>query len=223
MTGKSLRRASSKRYFVASRVESASETIGNLENGVAVTGLTCGQFSMVDIIEHCLKETGGGDLFVSTWTAGIYDIERSKSLMDLGLIKSVRFVLDRAMFSKSPQYAGPMIEAFGIDSFRDTNVHAKVSIITGAKFNCVIRASMNLNKNLKTEQFDIDCCNELHDFYMQWANLLWDEAKPNKSAESVFKSVWDKFTKLRGEPIKSAYPLASDIAKKIFNERNGLA
>lgn len=214
--GKALRRTYAKRYFVASRLEGAAETIGALRPGDEVCGLTCGQFSMIDILEHMLNEAGGpADVFVSTWTAGIYDVERAAQLAANGNIRSARWMMDKAMFSKSPKYAGPMIEAFGIDAFRDTNVHAKVTLVASDAVRMVCQASMNLNKNLKTEQFDISVCNETYEFFRVWADDLWSAADPGADAESVFKSVWDKFTLTRGQPVASPWPSARDIGKRL--------
>ena len=212
--GKALRRGHKRRYFVASRLEGAAETIGPLNVGDEITGLTCGQFSMIDILEHMLNEAGGpADVFVSTWTAGIYDVQRAAQLRDNGNIRSIRWMMDRAMFSKSPQYAGPMIEAFGLEAFRDISVHAKVTLVASDAKRMVCRASMNLNKNLKTEQFDISVCDEMYAFFRRWADELWTAAEPGADTESVFKAVYDKFTALRGEAAPSMWPRMREIAK----------
>lgn len=214
--GLALRRKTNRRNFVASRLEGAAETIGALDVGDEVTGLTCGQFSMIDILEHMLNESGGqSDVFVSTWTAGMYDVERAAQIAECGKIKSIRWIMDRALFSKSPEYSGPMIEAFGIDAFRDTSVHAKVTLVKSDFKKMVCRSSMNLNKNLKTEQFDISVCDEVYDFYLSWANLLWEEARPGDDADHVFKSVWDKFTALRGDPKVGPWPSLKDFGKSL--------
>ena len=213
--GVALRRTYKKRYFVASRLEGAAETIGALNDGDEITGLTCGQFSMIDILEHMLNESGPADVFVSTWTAGLYDVERAAQLAANGNIRSIRWMMDRAMFSKSPQYAGPMIEAFGVEAFRDTNVHAKVTLVASDRMRMVCRASMNLNKNLKTEQFDISVCDEMYAFFLSWADALWVEAAPSAGADHVFKAVWDKFTATRGAPPVMAWPSAKDVAKRL--------
>lgn len=198
--GIALRRAYKRRYFVASRLEGAAETIGRLDAGDEVTGLTCGQFSMIDILEHMLGEAGGvSDVFVSTWTTGIYDVE-SVAGMCGGKIRSIRWMMDRAIFSKSPEFAGPLIERFGLDAFRDTNTHAKVTLVASDTKRMVCRSSMNLNKNLKTEQFDISVCDETYAFYIAWADAIWAAASPDKLAGPVFKAVFDTFTQLRDIP-----------------------
>lgn len=214
--GIALRRAHKRRYHVASRLEGAAETIGPLNEGDEVSGLTCGQFSMIDILEHMLNEAGGDcDVFVSTWTAGIYDVERSAALKAGGKIRSIRWMMDRAMFSKSPEFSGPMIEAFGLDAFRDTNVHAKVTLVASATKRMVCRASMNINKNLKTEQFDISVCDDLYEFFLGWADGLWDAAKPGVDAEHVFAKVFDAYKRTRGEPVRSHLPKMVDVVAKL--------
>jgi hypothetical protein len=185
---------------------------------------------MIDILEHMLNEAGGGaDVFVSTWTSGIYDVQRAAQLQERGLIRSARWMMDRTMFSKSPQYAGPMIEAFGLDAFRDTNVHAKVTLVASATKRMVCRASMNLNKNLKTEQFDISVCDETYAFFLQWADELWLAAQPGADAENVFRGVFDKFKALRGgDQWDSKWPRMKEMVRGLpraadVGRRNGLA
>lgn len=213
---KSLRRKSTTRYKVLSRVASAQKCIGNLSQGDEITGLTCGQFSSIDILEHMLNELGAGDVSVSTWTSGIYDIERSAQLKSTGLIKSIRFLLDKTQFSKSPQYAGVMLENFGVESFRDTNTHAKITIVNGERGAAVMRASMNLNKNLKTEQFDISVCDEVVNFYQAWFDEIWIQSGLNKDAEKVFQNTYDKYQVLRGEKRNfDGVRSMSEIAKNI--------
>jgi hypothetical protein len=45
---------------------SAAEAIGPIEAGIEVFGLSKGQFSLIDIIEHCLKASGPADVVIST-------------------------------------------------------------------------------------------------------------------------------------------------------------
>lgn len=213
---KSLRRKSGSRYKVISRIHNAQECIGNLNYGDEITGLTCGQFSSIDILEHMLNELGESDVSVSTWTSGIYDVERASQLKETGLIKSIRFLLDKTQFSKSPQYAGVMLENFGVESFRDTNTHAKITIVNGERGSAVMRSSMNLNKNLKTEQFDISVCDEVVNFYRTWFDEIWIQAGLNTAAEKVFLNTYDKYQNIKGAPRNyNGMKTMTEIAKQI--------
>ncbi len=219
-TPRLVRRAHQQRYFVASRLEGAAETIGRLRAGDEVTGLTAGQFSMIDVLEHMVREAGGdADVFVSTWSAGLYDIEQVASLRSDGLVRRARWMVDRAVFSRSPAYAGAMMECFGRDAFRDSNIHAKVAIVEGRDLRMVCRGSMNLNKNLRAEQFDISVSDEIVDFFRTWADALWEAAAPDTSTESVFAKVWADFTALRGAAPRHIWPSAREMAAALPNVR----
>lgn len=129
---------------VIHRTGTAMEVIGPLEPGTRVTGLTAGQFSAIDAMEHMVDELGPADVRISTWTTGLYDARREREIRVAGRIRSVRMLLDRGTFEKSPKFAGPLIEALGVDAFRCLSVHAKVVIVSGARGAAVMRSSMNL-------------------------------------------------------------------------------
>lgn len=43
--------------------------------GDDICGITNGQFSLIDIIDHVLTQTGPADVAIATWTMGVYDAE----------------------------------------------------------------------------------------------------------------------------------------------------
>ncbi len=178
---------------VIHRTETAMEVIGPLSPGVRVTGLTAGQFSAIDAMEHMVDELGPAAVRISTWTTGLYDVQRAKDIRIKGRISDIRVLLDRGTFEKSPKFAGPSIEALGIQAFRCLSVHAKVIIVTGARGSAVMRSSMNLNKNLRTEQFDIDVCDAVAAFYTDWFDALWEESGRSLDNQAIIKAVYDRF------------------------------
>lgn len=183
---------------VAHRTDTAAEVIGQLTDGVRVTGLTAGQFSAIDAMEHMVDQLGPAVVRVSTWTTGLYDVQRAAQIRVDGRITGIRVLLDRGTFEKSPKYAGPLIEALGVDAFRCLSVHAKVIIVCGARGAAVMRSSMNLNKNLRTEQFDIDVCNEVAAFYTAWFDALWDECGRSQDNRAIIQAVYDRWDKDTG-------------------------
>ena len=178
---------------VVHRTATAAKTIGPLAPGVRVTGLTAGQFSAIDAMEHMCAELGPAAVRVSTWTTGLYDVHRAAQIRLRGRITDIRMLLDRGTFEKSPKYAGPLIEALGVDAFRCLSVHAKVIIVCGARGSAAFRSSMNLNKNLRTEQFDIDVDDEVAAFYCAWFDALWDEAGRSSDNRTIIKAVYDRW------------------------------
>ncbi|MFN4201867.1 MAG: hypothetical protein ACK4GM_02275 [Tabrizicola sp.] len=182
---------------VCTRVETAAETIGPLLPGMRMTGVTAGQFSAIDALEQMVCELGPASVRVSTWTTGIYDVERTRAIRVDGRITDVRFLLDRGTFEKSPQFAGPLIELLGPEAFRCLSVHAKVIIVDGGPGRrAVFRSSMNLNKNLRTEQFDIDVDDEVAVFYTLWFDGLWEESGRSHDNRRIFAAIYDRYRAL---------------------------
>ena len=196
---------------VAHRTDSAAECIGALDPGIRVTGVTAGQFSAIDVMEHMANQLGKATCRVSTWTTGIYDVQRAKAMKDNDQLADVRFLLDRGTFEKSPQFSGPLIEQFGVDAFRSMSVHAKVIIVDGERGSAVMRSSMNLNKNLRTEQFDIDVCEDVAGFYREWFDALWDESGRTRENSKIMQAVFDRYLCLpKPEDVKPLDPLDMD-------------
>ena len=197
---------------VVHRTETASEVIGPLVPWQRVTGVTAGQFSAIDAMEHMIDELGPDAVVrVSTWTTGLYDVERAKQMRLEGRVSDIRFILDRGTFEKSPKFAGPLIERLGVDAFRCLSVHAKIIIVEGARGAAVMRSSMNLNKNLRTEQFDVDVDGAVAEFYIDWFDALWDEAGRSSDNRAIIKAVYDRFqAEAPGEAEKQKNPPAAE-------------
>lgn len=216
---RSLRFATAKVRRVVHRTGTAAKVIGRLEPGVRVTGLTAGQFSAIDAMEHMVDELGPAKVRVSTWTTGIYDVRRARDIRTRGRITDIRMLLDRGTFEKSPKYAGPLIEVLGIEAFRCLAVHAKVIIVLGARGNAVMRSSMNLNKNLRTEQFDIDVDDAVAALYGDWFDGLWEESGRSQDNRAIISAVYDRFLAIPEQvdapkrPRTARRPAASKAAK----------
>jgi hypothetical protein len=144
--------------------QNAVACIGELQAGVRIFGFTKGQFSLLDLIWAVLNQTGPAHVVVSTWTTGIRDAENSEMLLKSKQILTFQLVTDRSFPTRQPQYCQRLIEIFGSDSIRCTRTHAKFALIRNESWNIAIRSSMNLNKNARFEQFDLDDDREMCDF-----------------------------------------------------------
>lgn len=133
----------------------ASEAIGPLWSGCEIYGLSKGQFSLIDIIAHCLPQTGPADVTIATWTAAGADLGFAYSLLTDGAIRTVRFIVDFSFPTRQPSYCAALRERFGDDCIRVTKTHAKFVLIRNEGWNLVIRSSMNLNENRRLESFEI--------------------------------------------------------------------
>lgn len=174
-------------------VESASECIGILAPRCRIIGLTKGQFSMLDLLRAVIAQTGPANLALSTWTFGIRDIENAAWLLHKGDIRSLRILTDRSFATRQPSYCRRLIEVFGDESVRVSNTHAKFAILRNDSWNICIRGSMNLNRNKRWENFDLDDSAEVCEFFDRLiAELEFITPPGPRPGEDVVEDVFHK-------------------------------
>jgi len=156
--------------------------------------LSKGQFSIVELIEHCLNATGAADLTISTWTAAGADLAHTRKMLDDGRVRSARWLVDFSFPSRQPGYVKILREKFGDASIRCTANHAKFVMIRNEEWNIVIRTSMNLNLNRRLESYEISDSQEMADWLEEVvaeafgsgaAGIAETAAKPSEGKNSV--------------------------------------
>ncbi len=159
-------------------VPAAAEAVGPISPGMEVFGLSKGQFSLIDLIEHVLAGTGPADVVVSTWTAANADLEFALGFLANGRILSLRFIVDFSFPSRQPAYCAALRERFGDAAIRITKNHAKFVVVTNRKWNVVIRSSMNLNENRRLESWELSDDRGLAEFVLELADELFESHAP---------------------------------------------
>lgn len=154
-----------KRRIAFNETEQAAQAIGTLEHGCEIFGLTKGQFSISDVIQHCLAQTGPATVDIATWTAALGDIKRAENLLRDGRITRIRFMVDPSFKSRKPEFCKALVNTFGDGCIRTVNSHAKFAIIRNAEWDLAIRTSMNLNPNPRLENFEISDDPNLAQFF----------------------------------------------------------
>jgi hypothetical protein len=135
-----------------------------------------GQFSLIDLITAIVERIGPADVRLSTWTTGIKDMETAMALLDTGRLRSLQILTDRSFPSRQPAYAARLVQLFGPDAVVCTQVHAKVAVLRAPGWAVTVRSSMNLNRNDRFEQFDLDEGEPLAAFYGAWFDQLRKDA-----------------------------------------------
>lgn len=155
-----VRPKSTSAEFRREGVASAAATIGPLTPGCRVVGLTYGQFSVLEILRHVLAFTGPADVDVVTWRLGADDAEHIGWLRDGEMrIRSIRVVLGagvEAARSRGERWVASLGELFSPAEVRVATVHAKWFTVRNAGWAVCCRSSMNVNRNKRWEQFDLD-------------------------------------------------------------------
>ncbi len=165
----------------------ASDAVGEITPGCEIYGLSKGQFSLVELIGHCLDATGPSDIIVSTWTAAGADLEHTHGLLENGNIRSAKWLVDSSFVNRQPGYTAKLIELFGEDSVLCTANHAKFVLIENENWSIVIRTSMNLNLNKRLESYEVSDCRPMaemiHTLYdgIKAEGLTAKKAQKNRS------------------------------------------
>lgn len=133
-----------------------------------IMGLTRGEFSMIDLIHSVLKKTGSAHVICTTWSAGIKDVNQVKWMLDTDLIRTFQLVTDHSFCTRKGQYMASIVELFGEENIRTSEIHAKFTLIHNEEYSVCIRTSMNLNANRTCESFEIDEDEEVFGFYMDF-------------------------------------------------------
>lgn len=193
--------------FVAAPYQAAEHAIGTLAPGCRIFGLTKGQFSLIDILQAILVQTGPAHVVISTWTTGIRDADNAKLLLDTGKILSFRLLTDRSFATRQPKYVDAVLRAFGKDAIRCTNTHAKFLLVENDRWHLAVRSSMNLNRNPRFEQFDLDEDSTICDFLRAHVEKM--EAEMPAGISPTFRQVDHAFTVALGGGLSDVYRLDS--------------
>lgn len=136
-------------------VANAAEALGPIEHGIELYALCKGDYSLIDIIDHCLAATGPADVVVSTWTAAGADLDFALGFVHDGRVRSARWLVDFSFPQRQPAYFALLVDRFGAENIRATANHAKFVLIRNDDWSLVLRTSMNLNKNRRLENVEI--------------------------------------------------------------------
>lgn len=147
--------------------ESSDKLIGKLEPGIELFCLNKGQFSIINVIETILKQTGSANVIISTWTAANAEISIAEKFLENGNINKLHWIVDRSFKTRQPKYYDLLIEKFGDGVISETNSHAKFVLIYNDDWNIVVRTSMNLNENKRIEFFEFSDSKPLFDYVFE--------------------------------------------------------
>lgn len=162
----------------------AGEALGPIEPGIELYALCKGDYSLIDIIDHCLAATGPADVTVSTWTAAGADLDFAMGFVLDGRVRSARWLVDFSFPQRQPAYFAMLVDRFGADSVRATANHAKFVLIRNDQWNLVLRTSMNLNLNRRLENVEISDDAGMADYLDAVVDELFDMVDGDTAAKS---------------------------------------
>lgn len=173
-------------------VTNAADALGPIEQGIELYALCKGDYSLIDIVDHCLAATGPADLTVSTWTAAGADLEFAMSFVLDGRVRSARWLVDFSFPQRQPAYFSLLVDRFGAESVRATANHAKFVLIRNAEWNLCLRTSMNLNLNKRLENVEISDDAAMADYLSSVVDELFEATTGEDTVAN--KPAWNRKT-----------------------------
>lgn len=177
----------------------ARTAIGPVRKGCELFGVSKGQFSLAEILEHCLLEAGPSDLLISTWTTGAADLVHLGILMDEDLILNARWLIDSSFPERQPSYCRALLKRFGPGSVTCTANHAKFCVITNPDWNLCIRTSMNLNLNRRLETYEISDDPVMARFLLELAEAAFRDGYSVEQTKLNSDRAYRSVNKIMGE------------------------
>lgn len=162
-----------RRRVHRSAVSDAADTLGAVTQNCEIFRLTNGQFSIIDVLEHCIQQIGPATLDIATWTAADGDLRRAHAFLASRAVTRCRFVVDPSFRTRKPEFCAVLINLFGNDGIRTTPLHGKFAVLRNSRFNLAIRTSMNLNPNKRIENVEISDDPELADVFTNFVDEIW--------------------------------------------------
>ena len=135
--------------FVSDADQSLMHSIGQLEEGRDLHFYSFGNFNLVRLIMHLLKQTGPAHLFMTSYSFSQRSIEQLKNRLEQGQLLSFRVIVDNRVRTMSPKPFQMLSTSF---DYRCTSVHAKVALLWNERWKISIVTSQNATDNPKMER-----------------------------------------------------------------------
>jgi len=126
-----------------------TRSIGLLEHGRQKHYYSDGNFNLIRLIFHLLKQTGPAHVFMTTYSISQQSLEKVQSALNKKDLLSIRFLIDNRVKVMSPKPFQMLRQSF---IYRCVSLHAKVALIENEQWRISIVTSQNATDNPKLER-----------------------------------------------------------------------
>lgn len=157
--------------FLAEADRVLSKVIGQLQHGKTTHFYSWGNFNLVRLISHLMKQTGPVHAFMTSYSFSQKSIEQLKKRLEQQELLSFRVIVDNRVRTMSPKPFQMLMESF---DYRCTSIHAKVALMWNDDWKLTITTSQNATDNPKLERGTIFTDEDVFNFDLK---ILEDEFK----------------------------------------------
>jgi len=126
-----------------------TRSIGLLEHGRQKHYYSDGNFNLIRLIFHLLKQTGPAHVFMTTYSISQQSLEKVQNALNKKDILSIRFLIDNRVKVMSPKPFQMLRQSF---TYRCISLHAKVALLENDEWKISIVTSQNATDNPKLER-----------------------------------------------------------------------
>jgi hypothetical protein len=135
--------------FADDKSKSLTKSIGQLQNRKTTHYYSYGNFNLVRLIAHLLKQIGPANIFMTSYSFSQASIEQLLNYRQKGLITSFRVIVDNRVKTMSPIPFQMLSTAF---DYRCSSIHAKVALVWNDNWSISVVTSQNATDNPKMER-----------------------------------------------------------------------
>lgn len=126
-----------------------SDSFGQLEQGRDIHFYSFGNFNLVRLLMHLLRQTGPAHLFMTSYSFSMRSIEQLQNRLESRQLLSFRLIVDHRVKSMSPKPFQMLSTAF---NYRCLPIHAKVALLWNQQWTLSVITSQNATDNPKMER-----------------------------------------------------------------------
>jgi hypothetical protein len=158
---KNFRTGQHAKQFIGDVNKSLTLSIGQLTNGTEHHFYSWGNFNLVRLICHLMKQTGPVHLMMSSYSFSSKSIEQIQHRIAKNEILSFKLLLDNRVRVMSPLPFQMIVTSF---NYRCISVHAKIALLWNDQWRITIVTSQNATDNPKLERGIIFTDPDIFDF-----------------------------------------------------------
>lgn len=147
--------------FVDDKQQVLGKSIGQLEQGKTIHYYSYGNFNLVRLLVHLIKQTGPVNVFMTSYSFSQKSIDALLHQRKVGNLLSFKVIVDNRVRSMSPKPFQMLTTVF---EYRCSAIHAKIALLWNEKWNITIVTSQNATDNPKMERGTIFTSKEVFNF-----------------------------------------------------------
>lgn len=167
------------RFAMGKKAVALSEVIGEIRPGEAIHIPSLSSWSMHELIEYILQQTGPAEVWLTSWSIKQKAVQLILELLQQGHITALSCVFDGRVKTMCPD--AWRLADYNMSRVFLTKIHAKVVVIQNDTWGVSIVSTANLTRNPRIECYVITADMGLSDYHKAWINDVINEAKPFES------------------------------------------